>query len=32
MKIAWRLALLISQIVLLTFLARGGVDFVYRAF
>jgi hypothetical protein len=32
MRLAWRLALLIAQIVLLTVLARSGVDFVYRAF
>ena len=32
MRLAWRLVLLIAQIVLLTVLARSGVDFVYRAF
>jgi hypothetical protein len=32
MRLAWRFALLIAQILVLTFLARSGVDFVYRAF
>ena len=32
MKLAWRIALLIGQIGLLTILARSELDFVYRAF
>jgi hypothetical protein len=32
MKLAWRFALLAIQIALLTLLARGELDFVYRAF
>ena len=32
MKLLWRFALLLVQIAILTVLARGEVDFVYRAF
>ena len=32
MKLAWRIALLMLQTALLTVLARGELDFVYRAF
>ena len=32
MKVAWRIALLVLQIALLTVLARGELDFVYQAF
>jgi hypothetical protein len=32
MRLAWRCALLGLQIALLTLLARGELDFVYRAF
>jgi hypothetical protein len=32
MKLAWRIALLALQVALLSVLARGELDFVYRAF
>jgi hypothetical protein len=32
MKLAWRFALLVLQVALLTIMARGELDFVYRAF
>lgn len=32
MKLAWRFALLVLQIALLTLLAEGELDFIYRAF
>ena len=32
MKLAWRFVLLVLQIALLTIMARGELDFVYRAF
>jgi hypothetical protein len=31
-KLAWRFALLVLQVALLTIMARGELDFVYRAF
>jgi hypothetical protein len=32
MKLVWRFALLVLQVALLTIMARGELDFVYRAF